>query len=110
MNDKKGLSIASLVCGILSLVMTLFSLFWYPAIIGMVLSIVGLILSIVAKKSGNKSGIATGGLVTSIIGLVLCAILTVACSATMCAVNTLIQDPDFNSFVSELSSVTEQLP
>lgn len=63
----KGLGIASMVLGILSLVL---GCFWY---IGLPLAIVGAVLGGVAsskaKKAGLKNGMATAGLVCSIISL-----------------------------------------
>jgi len=68
--DKpNGLGIASLVLGIVSIV-----LFWLP-FIGIVMGIVGIILSGKQKKI-SPNGIATGGLVTSSIGLVISIIYT----------------------------------
>ncbi len=59
---KHGYAVASLVLGILSIVL---GCCWQ---IGIVLGIVGLILAIVAKKSGNTESICTAGLVLCIIG------------------------------------------
>ena len=64
----KGLSIAGLIVGIASLLCCAF-----PCL-NCVLGITGLILSIIAKKKKAK-GPATGGLITSIIGLVLSLIV-----------------------------------
>ena len=64
----KGLSIAGLIVGIASLLCCAF-----PCL-NCVLGIVGLILSIIAKKK-KAEGPATGGLITSIIGLVLSLIV-----------------------------------
>ena len=60
---SKGLSIAGLIIGIASLLCCAF-----PCL-NCVLGLVGLILSIIAKKK-KAAGPATGGLITSIIGLV----------------------------------------
>ena len=67
---SKGLSIAGLIIGIASLLCCAF-----PCL-NCVLGIVGLILSIIAKKK-KASGPATGGLITSIIGLVAAFIVIV---------------------------------
>ena len=82
----KGLAIASLVLGIIAVV------FWWLratvvlGIIGVVCGIVGIILGVMAKKQGNTSGIATAGLVLSIIATALCAIFTIACIACVSSV------------------------
>ncbi len=80
-NKTSGLSIASLIIGIFTLIMGLFGwTFGWGTIIGVITGIVGIILGAMGKKK-DGSGVATGGLVTSIIGLVLCGILFIACVA-----------------------------
>ena len=63
--NKHGYAIASLVLGILSVV---FSCCYG---IGFILGVVGLVLAILARKSGNKEGVCTAGIILSIIGLVI---------------------------------------
>ena len=78
------MGVASLVLGIISLVIGLFSagsLGW----LGAVLAIVGIILGALGRK--NPDG--KGGLVCSIIGLVLCVILYVACAAAIGSLSSL---------------------
>ena len=67
---SKGLSIAGLIIGIASLLCCAF-----PCL-NCVLGIVGLILSIIAKKK-KSAGPATGGLITSIIGIVAAFIVII---------------------------------
>ena len=69
---KKGFAIAALVLGIVSCIIA-----WWTvigAIIGIACAIAGLIFAILAKKSYNainqKNGMATAGMVLSIIGIV----------------------------------------
>lgn len=74
------MGIASLVLGILSLVIGLISagaLGWFGAI----LAIIGIVLGAIGRKNPEKRGIATGGMICSIVGLVLCLIYYVACVA-----------------------------
>lgn len=74
------MGIASLVLGIISLIIGIFSsglLGW----LGAILAIVGIILGALGRKDPEKKGIATAGLVCSIIGLVFCLILYIACAA-----------------------------
>ena len=79
----KGQAIAALVLGIVSIV---FSWFGYGALIGLACGVVGLILAMQAKKQGFTGGMYTAGLVLSIIGLALSAILFISCAAcTGCA-------------------------
>lgn len=75
-NETNGMGVASLVLGIISIVLNFFGYSW----IGLILGIVGIVLGVNAKKK-NPSGIASAGLVVSIIGTVLCALIFVACVA-----------------------------
>lgn len=69
---SNGLAIASLVLGILSIIMV-FVYAW----VGIICAIVGIVLAVVAKKQ-NPSGLATAGLVLSIIALAICIIAIIA--------------------------------
>lgn len=76
------MGVAALVLGIIAIVIGAFSagaLGWAGAIMG----IVGIILGALGKKNApeGKAGIATAGLVCSIIGTVLCLLLYLACAA-----------------------------
>ena len=74
------MGIASLVLGIIALVIGIFSagtLGWAGAIVG----ILGIIFGALGRKNSEKAGLATAGLVCSIIGLVFCLILYIACVA-----------------------------
>lgn len=82
------MGIASLVLGILSLVIGLVSAGSFGWL-GAILAIVGIILGALGRKDPVKKGIATGGLVCSIIGLVLCLILYIACVACLGAAASL---------------------
>ena len=68
---KHGFAVASLVLGILSIVLCCCS---YA---GIICGILGLIFSILAKKEGNTEGINKAGLVLSIIGVAIFVILIV---------------------------------
>ncbi|MGN0389751.1 MAG: hypothetical protein ACI4L2_02970 [Wujia sp.] len=74
------MGVASLVLGIISIVIGVFSsgLFGW---LGAILAIIGVILGALGKKNPEKKGIATAGFVCSIIGLVLCLLLYIACAA-----------------------------
>lgn len=65
-NNHGGVAVAALICGIMGIVFC-----WLP-MVDLGLNIAGLICAIVtlSKKYDNK-GMAIGGLVTSIIGLLL---------------------------------------
>lgn len=66
------LAIISLVCGILAIILSCCT-----AYIGLVPGIAGIVLAIVSKKQNGKSGMATAGMVCSIIGIVFAIIITV---------------------------------
>lgn len=78
------MAVASLVLGILSLLLSL-SISWVglgfiPAIVG----IIGIILGVLArKKDDEKKGMATAGLVMSIIAVALGLITFLACAACL---------------------------
>lgn len=66
--DKRGMAIASMVLGIVSLVLG-----WCLWYISLPCAIVGLVLGVLANKA-KKNGMATAGIVMSIIGIVLSVI------------------------------------
>lgn len=71
------MGVASLILGIVTIILSLF--FNYPVVVP-VIGVLGIILGAVgAKKTG--SGVAKGGLVCSIIGTVLSLIFWIACVA-----------------------------
>ena len=80
------MGVVSLVFGIISLILC-----WIPAInwVALVLSVIGIVMGAVgkskAKKSGQGSGVATAGLVLSIIATALGGILILACGACAAA-------------------------
>ena len=85
-NDKipgKGAATASMVLGIISVVLWFFG---YSALVSVILGIVGLILAGNAKKAGFVGGIQTAGFVLSLIGLIGGAIFFVACIACVVAI------------------------
>lgn len=82
------MGVASLVLGILSIVIGVFSsaLFGW---LGAIMAIIGIILGAIGRKNPDSNGIATGGLVCSIIGLILCLLLYLACAACVGSLATL---------------------
>ena len=71
------MAIASLVLGIISLVLSFFGL----GMISVFTVIIGIILGVLGRKDPEKKGMATAGLVCSIIALVLGIVMWVACAA-----------------------------
>ncbi|MBE5779638.1 MAG: hypothetical protein E7331_09965 [Clostridiales bacterium] len=80
------MGVASLVLGIIALVIAIFvpGVQWIGAIVGLI----GIILGVQGRKNPEKKGIATAGLVCSIIGFVLSIIFFVACVACIGAAGT----------------------
>ena len=70
-----GLSIASMVLGIVSVCLAALQLISLPS------SILAIIFSAKTQKSGNKNGMAKAGMITGIIGLVLSILWLVICIA-----------------------------
>lgn len=73
----KSAAIASLVCGIVSIV------FWFfgtTSFLSLILGIVGLVLANNSKKAGNDS-LRTAGFVLSLLGTIFGALIFVSCIA-----------------------------
>ena len=79
----KGAAVASLVLGIIAVVLWFFG---YTSIVSVILGIVGLVCAGNAKKAGFMGGLRTAGFVLSLIGLIGGAIFFVACVACVGAI------------------------
>ena len=102
----QGLATGGLVCGIVSLVAgILFGWTAFLALAGMVVGIVGAILAVNAKKQGNNSGMQTAGLVLSIIGACISAVVFVSCIACICISGAVAGSFDYSSFESFINSI-----
>lgn len=69
------MGIVSLILGIISLVIGCF--FRAYGWLGAIFALIGIILGAVGRKNPERKGVATGGLVCSIIGFILCIIMYV---------------------------------
>ena len=87
--EKKGLSIASMVLGIVSLALWCF---WYLAIPCAILAI---IFGIIGRKKGGK-GMATAGLVLGIISLVILIIIMAVGVTAISGLNSV----DWNTYTT----------
>lgn len=107
---KKGFAIAAMVLGIIACVFAWFGL--VSGIISLIIAVVGLVLAIMARKSyaaiGQKNGMATAGLVLSIIGIVLSCIGIVACGICVCVANQAAQSIS-GMDMSQLNDLANQL-
>ena len=83
------MGIASLILGLISLIVALFFSAW--GWVAIIVGIVGIILGALAKKKG-EGGVATAGLVLSIIGAALGLIFYLACVACIAAADSVITD------------------
>jgi len=93
---SNGYAVASLILGLLSLLLSC----CYG--IGLVLAIPGLILGFVSKKhsNGKLSGMAIGGIICSIIGLLISIFMLIA-------VVTFLSSPNANEFLKQLQQQAE---
>ncbi|MGP1348829.1 MAG: hypothetical protein ACTTK0_04215 [Stomatobaculum sp.] len=71
------MGIASLVLGIISILANLFG----QGQFGMIFAIIGIVLGALGRKNPSQSGIATAGLVCSIVGLIMGLLVFIACMA-----------------------------
>lgn len=81
----KGAATASMICGIISLVMCLTG---WMALIGLGLGIPAIITGASAKKQGYVGGMAQAGFIMGIIGTVLSGLFLLACTAILVEVGT----------------------
>ena len=72
------MAVASLVLGIVSIALNFIGL-GFP--IGTILGLVGIVPGLMARKSDPGNGLATGGMVCSIIGTILSVLFIVLCAA-----------------------------
>ena len=82
----KGAAVASLVLGIIAVVLWFFG---YTSIVSVILGIVGLVCAGNAKKAGFMGGLRTAGFVLSLIGLIGGGIACVACAGAIGAAGML---------------------
>lgn len=84
-NNGKGMSIAALVLGIVAVIL---AWFYMVNIVAIILGVVGIVLAIMgskkAKAAGEPTGMATAGLVLSIIGTALSVIGFLSCTVCVC--------------------------
>lgn len=84
-NTQNTNAVIALVTGIVAVVFSFCGL-WFN-IIGLVCAIVAIVFAIKGRKVNTKKGMATAGLVTGIIGAVLCPIFLGCNICVFCAAN-----------------------
>ncbi|RGE24281.1 DUF4190 domain-containing protein [Leucobacter sp. wl10] len=95
--QSKGLAIAALVLGIVSLVFC-----WIPAI-GIIAGVVGLILGIIALRKRQSKGMSLTGIITGALGIVASIIiLIVSIMIIGAAMNQLQNDPSLQDQLQQL--------
>ncbi|MGN0171880.1 MAG: DUF4190 domain-containing protein [Acutalibacteraceae bacterium] len=113
---NKNVSIAALVCGLVSVVLSLLSGFvglWVW--VGVALGIVAIVMGVKGRKKvdeNDTTGMATAGLVLGIIGVVLCAITGICaiCAAcTVAAVGNALGGADLDELQSALGQLENEL-
>ncbi len=80
------MAVGSLVLGIISLVFAVFGGIFGGSFVAAICGIIGIILGALGKKDPAKAGMATAGLVMSIIGTVLGCIVWIACAACLSSI------------------------
>lgn len=65
------MAVTSLIFGIMSILSGSISLYLWSGILGIIFAVIAMVLSSKAKKRNSKLGVAKGGKVCGIIGLVL---------------------------------------
>ncbi len=79
------MAVASLVLGICALVFPFIGLGW----LSLVLGIVGIILGALGRKDPQKKGMATAGMVMSIIAVALSVVVMIACASCVASLKSL---------------------
>lgn len=80
----KNKAIASMVLGIVSVVLWFFG---YSSIVSVILGVIGVVLASKSKEEGYDDSIRTAGFILSIIGVIGGAVFFVACVACVACVN-----------------------
>lgn len=102
-NNGKGMSIAALVLGIVAVVL---AWFYMVNIVAIILGVVGIVLAILGSKkskaAGLPTGLATAGLVLSIIGTALAVIGFLSCTVCVCIA---AETSGYNDLVDAIESL-----
>lgn len=104
------MGVASLVLGIISII---FAFTGPIGFIGIIAGVTGIILGAIARKKEPTTGIATGGLITSIVGTSIAVLLYLACIACVVggkkAFEEASKDPQIMKSVDNFTKGLKQL-
>lgn len=100
-----GNAVTSMVLGIVACAFTLFAATIVTGVVAIAISIIGLVLASKAKAKGFLGGIRTAGFVLSLIGLVLNAVLLVACATFLTGIGICASSGLFDELLNELKSL-----
>lgn len=115
--ESNNLAVAALAFGLVGLLLTLAAPFLpgISSVVGIVLCIVGIVLSVKARNvtpvGAPGRGMATGGLVCSIIGIVIgviAACIVCVCTCALCTVaGAEAGSTDFSDYLRELPEILD---
>ena len=93
-SQSTGLAVGSLICGIMSVVLSFFVCLWFLSV---PLGLVAIILAIVARGKiargeAGGAGLAKGGLITGILGIILSVVISAAIGIFFRAAGSKIQE------------------
>ena len=93
-SQSTGMAVGSLICGIMSIVLSFFVCLWFLSV---PLGLVAVILAIIARGKiargeAGGAGLAKGGLITGIIGIILSIVISAAIGLFFRAAGSRIQE------------------
>lgn len=104
------MGIASLVLGIFSI---LFAFTGPAGFIGILLGAAGIVLAVLARKKDPADGVATGGLITSIVGCALALLFYMACLACVAGSKKVMdeasKDPRVSKSIDDFTSTLKKM-
>jgi hypothetical protein len=79
-SQSTGMAVGSLICGIMSIVLSFFVCLWFLSV---PLGLVAIVLAIIARGKiargeAGGAGLAKGGLITGVVGIILSVVISLA--------------------------------
>ncbi len=104
------MGIASLVLGIFSI---LFAFTGPVGFVGIILGTIGIILGVMARKKDPADNVATGGLITSIVGCAIALLFYMACLACIAGskkvVDEAVKDPRVSKSIDDFTRSLKEM-